>query len=366
MAKIHTTEWTPAILKNPVLALAMDVNWMGIVQALKRYAHLSKSSAIIPYNKRILFGRNHMQDRNRDPISAFIVDAYNFNRKMSHGHDLGDDNSAGVDSLIFDAGLVGTRTSLYGVPFSLTEEFVSVYRMHSLLRDHIPLFDHQTGRQTENLDLGDVRNANAEKILRTHSLEDLWYSFGVIHPGALTLNNYPQTLQNLKVPYRKFPFVQAIDIATVDILRDRERGVPRYLRFRKLLGMPTLTSFNDFGLDAETTATLKQLYHGDLNQVDLLVGCLAESIRPEGFGFGETAFQIFTLMASRRLMADRFFSESYTEDVYTDLGLKWINDATMKSVLLRHMPGLAPALKDVEGGNAFRPWKGEILNDQAG
>ena len=31
MAKIHTVEWTPAILPHPVIKLAMNVNWSGLV-----------------------------------------------------------------------------------------------------------------------------------------------------------------------------------------------------------------------------------------------------------------------------------------------------------------------------------------------
>jgi hypothetical protein len=122
-------------------------------------------------------------------------------------------------------------------------------------------------------------------------------------------------------------------------------------------------SFEDFGLDSITTKVLRELYSGDIERVDLLIGCLAESVRPEGYGFGETAFQLFALMASRRLMADRFFSESYNADVYTAEGLKWVDEASMKRILLRHFPELAPALAGAEDGNAFRPWSGEIKED---
>ena len=39
-------------------------------------------------------------------------------------------------------GLVGLKKpNNYGVPYSLTEEFVSVYRMHSLLPDYLHLRD---------------------------------------------------------------------------------------------------------------------------------------------------------------------------------------------------------------------------------
>jgi hypothetical protein len=49
---------------------------------------------------------------------------------------------------------------------------------------------------------------------------------------------------------------------------------------------------------------LRDIYNNDINQVDLLVGSLAEK-RPPGFGFGETPFQLFLLMANRRMMTDR-------------------------------------------------------------
>lgn len=39
-------------------------------------------------------------------------------------------------------GLVGLKKpENYGVPYSLTEEFVGVYRMHSLLPDHLAIRD---------------------------------------------------------------------------------------------------------------------------------------------------------------------------------------------------------------------------------
>ena len=66
------------------------------------------------------------------------------------------------------------------------------------------------------------------------------------------------------------------------------------------------TSFKDLSDDPDIVEELKAVYNNDLESVDLLVGCLAESPRPTGFGFSETAFQLFVLMANRRLMTDRY------------------------------------------------------------
>ena len=140
-----------------------------------------------------------------------------------------------------------------------------------------------------------------------------------------------------------------------DILRDRERGVPRYNRFRRLLHLKPITSFEDLTSDAETVRDLRDIYGDDVEKLDLLVGCLAEEYRPRGFGFGETAFEIFILMASRRLQADRFFTTDFRPEVYSAEGMEWVRDVTMKQVILRHHPELRQALDGVD--NAFRPWK---------
>ena len=65
-----------------------------------------------------------------------------------------------------------------------------------------------------------------------------------------------------------------------------------------------------------------------------MVGLYAEP-PPQGFGFSDTAFRIFILMASRRLKSDRFFTDDYRPEIYTPEGLDWIDDNTMRTVLLR-------------------------------
>jgi hypothetical protein len=97
-----------------------------------------------------------------------------------------------------------------------------------------------------------------------------------------------------------------------------------------------------------------------VEDLDLMIGSLAESTgnRPTHFGFGETMFQIFILNATRRLQADRFFTDSYNEETYTREGLNWIDASSFKRVLLRNFPELASTgLANVR--NAFEPWDDE-------
>ena len=301
MAKIHTVEWTPAILPNHGLYLAMNANWFGFAETLTHRA-----------------GQRKLQR----PIKILSPEV---------------------------GGIVGGLTNKHGAPYGLTEEFTEVYMLHELLPDEILLRALRGNRELERLPLAGTRQVMAHKITARHSFQDLFYSFGLQHPGQIVLNNFPRTLQQLSVPGNPL-----YDLGAVDILRARERGVPRYNDLRIQLGLKPIRYFEDLTSDGKTLLLLKSIYD-DVNAIDLHVGSRAEETRPFGFGFGETLFQVFILMASRRLQADRFFTESYNEETYTKEGLDWVDDATFKSVLLRHLPELAETgLANVN--NAFEPW----------
>ncbi len=81
MAKIHTVEWTPAVSAHPTMEYAMRANWWGLM--------------------------GELGGPRRGPF---------------HNSDV-----------VF--GIMGSPTDHHDVPYSLTEEFVAVYRMHPLLPD---------------------------------------------------------------------------------------------------------------------------------------------------------------------------------------------------------------------------------------
>jgi hypothetical protein len=90
--------------------------------------------------------------------------------------------------------------------------------------------------------------------------------------------------------------------------------------------------------------------------VDTMVGLMAEP-PPDGMGFSDTAFRVFLLMASRRLKSDRFLSQDYRPEIYTKEGIEWVEDNSMKTIILRHFPSLAFAMEGIKDDNAFTPWK---------
>jgi Animal haem peroxidase len=294
MAKIHTVEWTPGILANPVLERAMHANWYGI---LPRWV------------------------------------------RQKFGH-------VGTEMI---GGVVGSDQAHHAAPYAITEEFVSVYRLHPLLPDEYEIRDHRNGKLLHTTEFDPIQGAGTRETIDEWGMSNVLYSFGTANPGAICLKNHPRALTNhVRLTGER------VDLGTIDILRDRERGVSRYNDFREKLRKRRVKKFSELTDNPEWAKEIEDVYDGDLDKVDLQVGMLAEPL-PPGFGFSDTAFRIFILMASRRLRSDRFFTNDYSPDVYTPEGMRWVEENTMGDVLLRHHPELAPALEG--SSNAFAPWR---------
>jgi hypothetical protein len=294
MGKIHTVEWTPGILANPVLQQGMQIVWSG--------------------------APNDWLTR----LGIWLVEAESLH------------------------GVPGSLPVHHAARYCNTEEFVAVYKMHPLMPDDFHFVAHADGHLLGDRTLTQIQGRFTREALTTFSMSDLLYSFGVAYPGAITLHNYPRTLQQLvKLDG------SVIDLATADIVRERERGVPRYNDFRELLHMPRIKSWNKLSANPRWAAELKEVY-GHIDRVDTMVGMFAET-PPPGFGFSDTTFHIFVLTATRRIQSDRFFTVDYTPDVYTPLGLRWVAENGMKTVVLRHHPELQPFVQHLD--NVFAPWK---------
>jgi Animal haem peroxidase len=295
IAKIHTIEWTPGILAHPALEFAMNANWYGVMPkwVKRRFGHIGSGELI--------------------------------------------------------SGIVGSPLDHHAAPYSITSEFVSVYRMHPLIPDDYQIRSHETDEIIGESDFTPLQGHGTRESIDRYGMTDWIYSFGLAHPGAITLHNHPNGLRNLTRVNGDH-----VDIATIDVLRDRERGVPRYNAFREKLRKPRVEKFEELTPYAEWNEEIREVYGGDIDKVDTQVGMLGEQ-PPPGFGFSDTAFRIFILMASRRLKSDRFYTNDYRPEVYTPQGIEWVETNLFADVVLRHHPQLAPALEGSE--NAFAPWK---------
>jgi hypothetical protein len=300
MAKIHTVEWTPAMIAHPTTQYAIRATWWGLLGERFRKA----------------CGR------------------------IGQGEIL--------------SGIPGSATDHDGVPYSLTEEFVAVYRMHPLLPDEVTFHSAGDERVVRGpLKFGELAMAHGNpaqprEVLHKIGYANAFYSLGIANPGAITLHNYPEFLRDLtRVNDDK------LDVAAVDVLRTRECAVARYNDFRRLFRLRPASSFYDLAGNDELAREIRKVYRGNLEAVDLMVGLFAER-KPAGFAFGDTAFRVFLLMAARRLASDRFFTADFTPEVYTPAGLEWIDETTLAGMLRRHYPELGRVLRVVD--NPFLPW----------
>jgi hypothetical protein len=293
IAKIHTVEWTPAILATKTIQVGLRANWYG---APKDWL---------------------------TQLGIWLLDAHALK------------------------GIPETLPDHHAAPYSLTEEFASVYRLHPLIPDDYVFYDYESGQPKATLTFDAIQGMRTDAMMRDLRLHNVMYSFGIAHPGAITLHNYPRALQRFKRDG------EIIDLSVVDIVRDRRRGVPRFNDFRAALHRPRITRWSDLSGDEETVRKLRELYRS-IDDVDTMVGLHAEP-PPHGFGFSDTAFRVFILMASRRLQSDRFLTVDYRPEIYSPLGLDWIDKNGMTSVILRHCPQLAPVLP--RNASAFAPFR---------
>lgn len=308
IAKVHTIDWTVELLKTDTLHAGMRANWYG------------------------LLGKKF---------------------KDTFGH-------VGNATL---GGLVGQKKPQnHGVPYSLTEEFVGVYRMHSLLPDSLLLRDtsaapgpNKSPPLIEEIPMASMVGLEGEKSLAKIGFTGQMVSMGHQSCGALELWNYPLWLRDLipqNVDGSDRP--DHVDLPALEVYRDRERKVARYNQFRRGLLLLPIAKWEDLTDDTEAVEVLREVYGDDVEELDLLVGLMAEK-KIKGFAISETAFIIFLVMATRRLEADRFFTSNFNEETYTKKGFEWVNTTeSLKDVLERHHPEMVK--KWINSSSAFSVW----------
>lgn len=371
IAKIHTTEWTPQLLYDEPLYLGMNSNWHGLFRGKEL---VSAALEKIVVNN---FGKSEDAKKATQWYSVFASGPGIFGLGSRVYKDdsifaLFDPKKTDIWDLK-NPDHVNGGINHFGSPFNFPEEFVTVYRLHPLVPDLIDYREWNTDPNVirNRIPVVETFRGKATPAMEERGLANWALSMGRQRLGLLTLQNHPQFLQNLTLP-RLQSATSKIDIPALDIIRDRERGVPRFNEFRRQYGLKTLTSFDDFmdqrlpkdsperaeqqrltGLlrevygqhrcDASKVITSAQLNddgspindclgHPDgtmvdnIEDVDTVVGWLSEFTRPHGFAISETQFQVFILNASRRLFSDRFFTSSFRPEFYTSLGVRWVID----------------------------------------
>ena len=153
------SKWTPGILATPTLRKAIRGNWWGALdeQFYRRYGRVGSSEIV--------------------------------------------------------SGILGTPTDHQRALYAMTEEFTAVYRMHPLIPDDFSLRSHHDDQLVRAYTSRDLAFTKARTQVNELGLSDLLYSFGTMHPGAITLHNFPRFLQTLeKEGSERFTDLGAVNI----------------------------------------------------------------------------------------------------------------------------------------------------------
>lgn len=418
IAKIHTIEWTTQLLYNEPLTRGMNANWHGVF-----HEHETVADALKEVVRRLGDSEEAKKANSLYAALAGGPGIFGLGNRVYEGVPLVGLIDPGKQDRwdLSNNDHINGGVNHFGSPFNFPEEFITVYRLHPLLPD---LIDYREWNKEPNVirhkvPVIETFRGKATGVMHRTGLANWALSLGRQRLGLLTLRNHPQFLQNLTMN-RLQSSTQQIDVAALDLIRDRERGIPRYNEFRRQYGLKQLTGFDEFvdqRLPKDSPArreqeqlvqTLREVYGqhqcdaskpitgarlnddgspindclghpngaliDNIEDVDTVVGWLAEFRRPHGFAISETQFVVFILNASRRLFSDRFFTSSFRPEFYTTLGVEWVMHngpgpelmeqgapngheqpvSPMKRVLLRTMPELAGELQGVV--NVFDPW----------
>ncbi|MGH8507770.1 MAG: peroxidase family protein [Gammaproteobacteria bacterium] len=410
IAKIHTIEWTTQLLYDEPLYLGMNSNWFGL---------FSDHKLVADALKRVLGKLARTSDSAKADWYSVFASGPGI---VGLGNRIYETRFAKRDVWdLRNPEHVNGGINHFGSPFNFPEEFTTVYRLHAMIPDLIEYREWNRDPNTIRYKVPVINTfrGKATHEMRSRGLANWAISMGRQRLGMLWLRNHARFLQNLPMP-QLHTTTGKIDVAALDLIRDRERGVPRFNEFRRQYGLKSLGGFDDFinqnlsedlperveqedlvkalrdvygqhRCDASKVITDAQLNadgspindclgHPDgtlvdnIEDLDAVVGWLAERTHPHGFAISETQFQVFILNASRRLFSDRFFTSSFRPEFYSTLGIAWINDngpngklmekgrpnghaqevSPLKRVLLRTVPELAAELGPVV--NVFDPW----------
>jgi hypothetical protein len=184
-----------------------------------------------------------------------------------------------------------------------TEFSTAGFRLgHSMLEDEVQFIDNDGEEARDPLDLADI-----------------FFNPPVIQENGIdTIMKYlastnAEEIDNMVVDgVRNFlfgpPGSGGLDLASLNIQRGRDHGLADYNTTRAALGLPKVTSFDQITSNPDVADELRSLYKGDVNNIDLWVGGLAEDHVP-GSSLGPTFQRIVVNQFARTRAGDRYWYE---------------------------------------------------------
>jgi peroxidase len=182
----------------------------------------------------------------------------------------------------------------------------AVFRLgHSQVSPEIQrLLENGQTIEAGNLALRDAFGASPAAIAANGGIDPILRGLG--DGMSQELDN--QIVDDLRSLQLDVPVNGITDLASLNIQRGRDLGLPTYNEMREALGLPPAATFADITSDPEVAARLEEAY-SDVDLVDLWVGGLSED-DVEGGMVGETFAAVLIDQFERLRDGDPFWSQN--------------------------------------------------------
>jgi hypothetical protein len=210
---------------------------------------------------------------------------------------------------------------------------------------------------------------NGDEIAGGVSLQEAFFN-----PGLVSQNNIDPILKYLASDpaseldnkivdgVRNFlqpaPGLSGFDLAALNIARGRDHGLADYNAVRQAYGLRPVTRFSQITSDREVQAKLQELY-GDVNNIDLWVGALAEN-HVAGASVGPTLRAIISDQFERLRDGDRFWYErSFSGAMRDQIRNTTLTDVIKRNTSLTNLQRNAFFFKASVSGTVFADTNGD-------
>ena len=233
IAKIHTIEWTTQLLYNEPLYRGMNANWSGLLQGrFVRIQSLERGDAPP--------GRCRGSGENQQPVRCSGGRARYHRTGQSCAMVSGRLRVSRITSCewrckSFRLALQFSRRVRHRLPAASVDARY----------DRIPGVEPGPRRFKTKVPVVETVGGKATDAMRRKGLGNWAISLGRQPLGALTLENHPQFLQNLKID-RLQSDGHRIDVAALDLIRDRSTGRSKVQRISAAVRIETTDQFQRF------------------------------------------------------------------------------------------------------------------------
>ena len=152
---------------------------------------------------------------------------------------------------------------------------------------------------------------------------------GLVHQQAQEIDT--QVVDDVRNFLFGPPGAGGFDLASLNIQRGRDHGLPAYSQLREDYGLASPNSFTDVTSDVALAAALEDVYAGDVDQIDPWVGFLAED-HVAGASVGPLAFRVLADQFHRLRDGDQYWYQR----MFSGAELAELEQTTLARVIQRN------------------------------